>query len=208
MHLIMRLSREVNGEHLRRGQLLRDLSRAIYERDPVDMARLKRARNTAGLTTEVLGPDLHRFVKAHIKGGEHTSNRMKAVVASHMKMDKIAKKDIPHDTPLSPADIGYSLITKKFLGVLQNQLVHVRNGCISDDPNNLPYQTVRTVNYKGAGVMLEEKESLCRTSKNECMHSVMSCTFYSYNNMSKLTYNARCSCCYLSNSLRIYVVSS
>ena len=81
MHLIMRLSREVNGEHPRRAKLLRDLSRAIYERDPVDMARLKRARNKAGLTMEVLGDDLHRFVKAHIKGGEHTSNRMKAVVA-------------------------------------------------------------------------------------------------------------------------------
>ena len=115
MHLIMRLAREVNAEHPRRSKLLRDLASAIYEKCPEDMAKLKAARNKAGLPPDgTLGKDRYRFVKTLITGGKHTANRVKAVIWSHMKMDTEAKKDIPQDTPLSPADIEYPLISKNF----------------------------------------------------------------------------------------------
>ena len=100
--------------------------------------------------------------------------------------------DVPRDTPLSPANIGYPLISKTFLQVLKNQLIHIRNGCISDDPTKLPYKAVKEVNYPNTGIMLVEVKSLRGTSKNETMHSVMACSFYCYNNISKQTYNARC----------------
>ena len=161
MHLIMRLAREVNAEHPRRSKLLRDLASAIYEKCPDDMAKLKAARDKAGLPPDgTLGKDRYRFVKTLIPGGEHTANRVKAVIWSHMKMDTEAKKDIPRDTPLSPADIGYPLISKKCRQVLKNQLVHIRNGCISDDPNKLPYKAVKEVNYPNTGIMLVEVKSL------------------------------------------------
>ena len=39
---------------------------------------------------------------------------------------------------LTVADIGYPLITRRVMSVFQQQLVHVHNGCISDDPIQLP----------------------------------------------------------------------
>jgi hypothetical protein len=81
--------------------------------------------------------------------------------------------DVPRDTPLSPANIGYPLISKTFLQVLKNQLVRICNGYISDDPTKLPYKAVKEVNYRNTGIMLVEVKSLQGTSKNETMYSVM-----------------------------------
>ena len=43
---------------------------------------------------------------------------------------------------LTVADVAYPLVTKRLTGVFQQQLVHVRNGCISDDLERLPYVKV------------------------------------------------------------------
>ena len=55
----------------------------------------------------------------------------------------------------------------------QQQLVHVHNGCISDDPDHLPYVKVGTVNYHSTGHHLEDYQSLHGTSKMEAVHSVL-----------------------------------
>ncbi len=56
---------------------------------------------------------------------------------------------------------------------------HVRNGCISDDPECLPYVKVGTVNYHSTGHHLEHYQSLHGTNKVEAVHSVLDQTFYS-----------------------------
>ena len=45
---------------------------------------------------------------------------------------------------ITVADVAYSLINTRVLKVFQQQLIHVRNGCIYDDPN-LPFVKVGTV---------------------------------------------------------------
>ena len=45
---------------------------------------------------------------------------------------------------LTVADIAYPLVTKRLTGVYQQQLVHIRNGCVSDDQKHLPYVKVRS----------------------------------------------------------------
>ena len=52
---------------------------------------------------------------------------------------------------LTVADVAYPLVTKRLVGVFHQQFVHVRNGCISDDPESLPCVRVGTVNYHSTG---------------------------------------------------------
>ena len=68
-------------------------------------------------------------------------------------------------------DIAYPLITRRVMSVFQQQLVHVRNGCISDDPKHLPYVKVGMINYHSTGHHLVHYQSLHGTSKVETVHS-------------------------------------
>ena len=74
---------------------------------------------------------------------------------------------------LTVADVAYPLVTRRLTGVFQQQLVHVRNGCISDDPERLPYVKVGTINYHSTGHHLDHYQSLRGTSKVEAVHSVL-----------------------------------
>ena len=56
-------------------------------------------------------------------------------------------------------------------GVFQQQLVHVRNGCVSDDPDHLPYVRVGSINFHNTGHHLDHYQSLRGTSKVEAVHS-------------------------------------
>ena len=58
-------------------------------------------------------------------------------------------------------------------GVIQQQLVHVKNGRISDDPDHLPYVRVGSINFHNTGHHLDHYQSLHGTSKVEAVHSVL-----------------------------------
>ena len=64
------------------------------------------------------------------------------------------------------------------MGVFQQQLFHVYNRCISDDPDWLPYVRVSTINDYSTSHHLPHYQSLRGTSKVEVVHSVLNCTFY------------------------------
>ena len=83
--------------------------------------------------------------------------------AAGMEVDNITVADIAY----------YPLVTKRMIGVFQQQLVHVRNGCISDDPEHLPYVSVGTINYRLTGHHLQHYQLLRGTSKVEAVHSVL-----------------------------------
>jgi hypothetical protein len=85
---------------------------------------------------------------------------------------------------LTVADVAYPIVTKRLMGVFQQQLVHVRNG---DDPEHLPYVKVGTVNYHSTGHRLEHYQSLRGTSKVEAVHSVLDRTFYSQRGIVRCT---------------------
>ena len=75
-------------------------------------------------------------------------------------------------------------------GVFQ-QLVHVRNGYISDDPDHLPYVRVGSINFHNTGHHLDNYQSLRGTSKVEAVHSVLDSTFYSTRGICTEVFDAR-----------------
>ena len=68
---------------------------------------------------------------------------------------------------------------KGVISVFQQQLVHVQNGYISDNPECLMYVKVGTIDYHSTGHHLGHYQSLHGTSKVEAVHSVLDHTFYS-----------------------------
>ncbi len=47
---------------------------------------------------------------------------------------------------ITPANVAYPLINKRVTTVFQQQLIHIRNGCVSDDAESLPFVEVDQVN--------------------------------------------------------------
>jgi hypothetical protein len=92
---------------------------------------------------------------------------------------------------LKVADIAYPLVTKRMMGVFQQQLIHVRNGCIFDDPERLPFVKVGMVNYHSTGHHLDHFQSLHGTSKVEAVHSVLDRAFYSQRGIGVEVFDAR-----------------
>ena len=92
---------------------------------------------------------------------------------------------------ITVADVAYPLITTRVLKVFQQQLIHVRNGCISDDPPNLPFVKVGTVNFHNSGHHLAHYQSLRGTSKVESVHSVLDRTFYTQRGIGMEVFDAR-----------------
>ena len=66
---------------------------------------------------------------------------------------------------ITVADVAYPLITKKIMGVFQQQLVHLRNGCILDNLKKLPDVKINTINFHNTGYHVPHYQSLCGTSK-------------------------------------------
>lgn len=60
---------------------------------------------------------------------------------------------------LTAADVAYPLVIKRLAGVFQQQHVYVRNGCISDDPECLPYVRVGRVNFHSTGHYLDHYQN-------------------------------------------------
>ena len=92
---------------------------------------------------------------------------------------------------ITVADVAYPLVTTRVASVFQQQLIHVRNGCISDDPHHLPYAKVGTVNLHMTGHHLSHYQSLRGTSKVEAVHSVLDRTFYSQRGIGAEVFDAR-----------------
>ena len=71
------------------------------------------------------------------------------------------------------------------------QLVHVRNGCISDHLTHLPYVKVGKTNFHNTGHHLDHYQSLRGTSKVEAVHSVLDRTFYGTHGLCTEVFDAR-----------------
>ena len=136
-----------------------------------------------------------KFVRRVIGSPGSVAERMVLVMKAHRELDiqcrNQAKAAGLEVEGLTVADIAYPLVTKRLTGVFQQQLVHVQNGCVSDDPKHLPYVKVGsqlpalafilfytvllfllkvgtlkvgTINFHSTGHQLQ---SLCGTSKVE-----------------------------------------
>ena len=169
MHLMLRVGREMNAEHPRRKKILVDLSHAIFVQHEGDRQQLMRAREAAGLEGPPTRTERVKFIRRVVGEPESVAERMTLVLKAHKELDvqcrtqaQAAGMEVDN---ISVADVAYPLITSRLIGVFQQQLVHVRNGCISDDPDHLPYVKVGTINFHSTGHHLAHYRSLRGTSK-------------------------------------------
>ena len=193
MHMMLRIGREINAEHPRRKKFLVNLSLAIFVQHEGDRRKLMQAREAARLE----GPRLERvkFIRRVVGDPESTAERMALVLKAHRELDNQCRAQAEaagmEVDNLTVADVAYPLVTKRLTGVFQQQLIHVRNGCVSDDPARLPYVKVGTVNYHSSGHQLDHFQSLRGTSKVEAVHSVLDRTFYTQRGIGTEVFDAR-----------------
>ena len=172
-----------------------DLSHAIFVQHQGDRKSLIRAREAAGLEGPPTRAERVKFIRRVVGEPESVAQRMILVLKAHRKIDAQCRSQAEaagmEVDNLTVADIAYPLVTKRVVCVFQQQLVHVRNGCISDSPENLPYVKVGTINYHLTGHRLEHYQSLRGTSKVEAVHSVLDRTFYSQCGIGAEVFDAR-----------------
>ena len=195
MHLMLRIGREMNAEHPCRKKLLIDLSHAIFVQHEGDRQRLMKAREAAGLEGPPTRTERVKFIRRVVGEPESVAERMVLVLKAHRELDfqcrtqaEAAGMEVDN---LTVADLAYPFATRRLTSVFQQQLVHVHNGCISDDPECLPYVKVGTINYHSTGHHLEHYQSLRGTSKVEAVHSVLDRTFYSQRGIGAEVFDAR-----------------
>ena len=195
MHLMLRIGREINAEHPRRKKFLTDLSHAIFVQHKGDWQQLMRAREAAGLEGPPTRVERVKFIRRVVGEPETVAERMVLVLKAHQELDhqchlqaQAAGLEVDN---LTVADVAYPLATRRLISVFQQQLVHVRNGCISDDPERLPYINVGTINYHSTGHHLQHYQSLRGTSKVEAVHSVLDRAFYSQRGIGAEVFDAR-----------------
>ena len=195
MHLMLRIGREINAEHPRRKKILIDLSQAIFIQHEPDRQQLMRAREAAELEGPPTRTERVKFIRRVVGEPENVAKRMVLVMKAHRELDSQchaqAKAAGLKVDDLTVADIAYPLITKRVVAVFQQQLVHVRNGCVSDDPEHLPYVKVGEVNYHSTGHHLPHYQSLRGTSKVEAVHSVLDRTYYGQRGIGTEVFDAR-----------------
>ena len=195
MHLMLRIGREINAEHPRRKKFLTDLSHAIFVQHKGDWQQLMRAREAAGLEGPPTRVERVKFIRRVVGEPETVVERMDLVLKAHQELDhqchsqaQAAGLEVDN---LTVTDVAYPLATRRLISVFQQQLVHVRNGCISDDPERLPYVNLGTINYHSTGHHLQHYQSLRGTSKVEAVHSVLDRAFYSQRGIGIEVFDAR-----------------
>lgn len=195
MHLMLRIGRKMNAEHPRRKKFLVDLSQAIFVQHKGDANQLERARDNAELEGPPTRSERVKFIRRVVGEPESVAKRMVLVLNAHRELDRQCRSQAVSAglevDKLTVANVAYPLITSRVIAVFQQQLVHVRNGCISDDPEALLYVEVGTVNYHSTGLHLTHYQSLWGTSKVEAVHSVLDWAFYTQRGIGAEVFDAR-----------------
>ena len=170
MHLILRIGREMNAEHSRRKKFLINLSHAIFSQYEEDLEKLIEARHAAGLSGPPKRVERYKFIRRVVGDAESVANRMVMVLNAHRELDRQCRMQAEaagmEVENLTVADVAYPLVTNRVMSVFQQQLINVRNGCISDDPERLPYVQVGTVNLTRTVRRLGLKRALSACDKS------------------------------------------
>ena len=161
MHLMLRLGRQINAEHPCRKKFLIDMSHAIFASHPGDVELLDKARKAAQLEGPPNRTERGKFVRRIVGEPQEVAQHMTLVLKAHRELDvqsrqQAASAGLQVDNS-TVANIAYPLITKNLLAVFQQQLVHVLNGCITDDPSLPPNVAVGTVDFHNTGKSKREQ---------------------------------------------------
>ncbi|KAL7531651.1 hypothetical protein ACHAXR_006429 [Thalassiosira sp. AJA248-18] len=119
-HLILRIGREINSEHGRKSQFMRQVSQCIFETSKEDVANLEAARQSAGITdlsSKQQKYDRRVYVRRVIREPAKIVSKLLMLLKSNIAMDREARLQFELDgkscDEITPAHDAYPLVTKK-----------------------------------------------------------------------------------------------
>ncbi|KAL7531878.1 hypothetical protein ACHAXR_004286 [Thalassiosira sp. AJA248-18] len=195
-HLILRIGREINSEHGRKSQFMRQVSQCIFEISKEDVANLEAARQSAGITnlsSKQQKYDRRVYVRREICDPAKIVSKLLMLLKSNIAMDREARLQFGLDgkscDEITPAHDVYPFVTKMLKKCFVMQCTHVLNGCVAD------LQTMNvsngSANYKNSGFRLPTCKSMHGSSKVESVHSVTDRAMYTFNNIRQVVYDGR-----------------
>jgi len=194
MHLLMRITDTINFEHKRAAVFTRGLSDSIFTPNPRDTFNL----GSAFSTLRCLTPQEERceHVRQHIGCGKKICSNILRRVMYQARVDKDNKTKYEtsptYDSTktITPSHWAYPLITTLVWKAIKQQLIHIANGCLSDDGVDMNI-IKRQKKYKNTDKMLPVYISTRGTSKNESFHSYMSAKSREWHQIGPNLYDAR-----------------
>ena len=200
-HLMKRIGEATNSEHKRAAIFQRELSECIFTCDTDDLAtlestRAKHPRICGNLSQKQSSSDRSKHVRRTIESGEKVCARVITLIIQQAKNDKYAKEEYEQSpqyhptTPITPSHVAYPLITKEVWKVIRQQLIHILNGCLSDDDYNM-YVTQREINYRSTGDMLPLYTCLRGTNKVEAVNSLLALKSGDWRQIGRPLFDAR-----------------
>jgi len=200
-HVMKRIGQAINSEHKQAATFLQDLSTCIFTCDPDDLATMEstRAKHPSicgNLSQKQSSCDRTKHVRRTIESGEKVCARIITLVVNQARNDKYAKEEYEQSpryqptTPITPSHVAYPLITKEVWKVIRQQLIHILNGCLSDDDYNM-YVTHREINYRSTGDMLPLYTCLRGTNKVEAVNSLLALKSGDWRQIGRPLFDAR-----------------
>ena len=200
-HVMKRIGQAINSEHKQAATFLQDLSTCIFTCDPDDLATMEstRAKHPSicgNLSQKQSSCDRTKHVRRTIESGEKVCARIITLVVNQARNDKYAKEEYEQSpryqptTPITPSHVAYPLITKEVWKVIRQQLIHILNGCLSDDDYNM-YVTHREMNYRSTGDMLPLYTCLRGTNKVEAVNSLLALKSGDWRQIGRPLFDAR-----------------
>ena len=157
--------------------------------------KLVQAREAAGQEGPPTRTERVEFIRRVVGDPDSMADRMILVLQAHRELDRQCRAQAEaagmEVDNMTVADVAYPLVSKRVTAVFQQQLVHVRNGCISDEQEQLPFVKVCSINYHSTGHHLDHYQSLRGTSRVEAVHSVLDRAFYTQHGIGAEVFDAR-----------------
>jgi hypothetical protein len=196
IHVIMRMTRQVNAEHPRARLFAGMMSKAIYLHDPECEKLLDDARKKAGLnlTEREKKMDSKIYGRRTPGAGKVVAKRVMLVMQSHIQLDVDTRTRLiaagTNCDNVNSAHPGYPLITKKVRDTVLQQVVHCLNGCL-DPEGVLAHSCTGVRNYRNTGIMLKTYSSPFGTSRCETVHSISARQTVLFQNITQDNFDAR-----------------
>jgi len=197
-HLIARIGDTINQEHKRAAAFMSSLSECIFTSNVIDLGRLGAAcEEQEGSFRSLTSRERKcEHIRRHIESEKAICSSIIKKVIYHATIDKdnMAKYEgLQYHDPskiLTPSHWAYPLITIQSWKAIQQQLIHINNGCISDDGNDM-HCVQRQKKYKNTDTMLPVYTCNRGTSKNESFHSYVSTKSKEWHQIRPELYDAR-----------------
>jgi hypothetical protein len=140
MHIMQRISHQINCEHPRFPKYIIHISKSIITLSKEDTYAVESAREVAGigdLGSKQLKYDKTKYMRRVIENPKAIIGRILVCTKTQIALDRQAKLQFQESgqscTDLTTAHPAYPLMTKKVLKCVVRQCTHVLNECVHDE---------------------------------------------------------------------------